>query len=880
MSIEDVLGNKLLRFEGEAGQNEIVYTDLIRTRVRDHIEIDRVPLNEFFHKEFHIPDYQRGYEWDTEQWDEFWAEIIPLLESNGRSVSRRGSDVFFGSMFFSDRKDINRDGHVFDVIDGQQRVTTLSVLFKIIADHLVENLPDCGSRFISQYSGHVGKTQSLIYTNGDPTLGPSLELDQHNREFFSALMRGEEALIRYIIQNEGVSNNTKNNAIRIKTFLDEFDLEHDAYLDAIADDSLYEETDGSRPNLMKSHAGMPSGKDDASDFTDLQKEILINGKVKFKNSNNQIRKAYRFFSKRIDGELENRPNPEKQYLFLVNLKEFILQCFYVGYFEVDDNQPQLLMKIFEVLNNRGVELKQTDIIRTRIIGRLRRDASEREYDEYTRRWESVVDEFDTDHRRILDFLKTYFVVTEDGINARGDIGDHLLEAFTLEETEDDSRRLSTHLSNIDDAKELIEDLQEYAVYYHHLVDPENYGIDLGEEGDQDTESECNRILIRLSKANTSVWQPLVLAAYHDVCEHHMDRQGDLLELLRTVESMTVRLYVSRDVHVKDNSYAAAVGEFTDNGFSEEVKQQLVREARSENSQLFGEPLVKLLCESDWRPDMGKQLLRKLVSEAMVGDDEMVLKTLNEDDEVVHIEHIFPQSPLLENHGDKYDWYRWFFCTENAPQRDDGDYTLQGVVEGLIDQEADDHLGELAEKYIHSLGNLTLLRFTENQSIGNLPFAKKAYAYDKTDGFDELSVNESLYNQYIDTPEFSELDEYMRLAETLEEVGEDTYGSTVTELGFDSVSSYEEFVESVESRMEELANVADDYNRRWTYEGVTERKIEILEQVATSIQLLDNEYGGEDEDDNEDEEINYREIVETEAKRQETVITANFQRFLD
>jgi len=525
------------------------------------------------------------------------------------------------------------------------------------------------------------------------------------------------------------------------------------------------------------------------------------------------------------------------------------------------------MKIFEVLNDRGVDLKKTDIIRTRIIQRLQQDASQAEYEEYLGKWESVVEEFNTNHKQIVNFLRTYFVATETGLHARGEIGDHLLEAFSPSEPDEESRKLDSHLTTLEDTKDLLDDLVEYANSYHEIIDPENYGIDFGEERDEALENDCNRILRRLTQANTTVWQPLVLAVYHDVKHGDLDKQEFLRDLFGVVESLTVRLYVSRDVHVKDNTYAAAVEAYETNGLDEEVIEELTNTARDENSQLFGEPLVELLCEAQWRQDMGKQLLRKISSESLADDEEEIIqKELTDDDTVVHLEHVLPQTPIRDDASDKYAWLRNFFGLSEGSEFEED--SLRYVINGLIENEDDERLEDLVDSYIHDLGNLVLLRGSENIGLGNDLFSRKAYIYNTTSGFDELSVNEYVAENHIGVDEFENLERYYTLKELLAESEEDDYEDAVEKAGYDS-STHEEFIQEAEEELANLEDSIEDFDRRWTGEEVTEHKIEMLEEVAESIELLEDEFDG----------VDYREIAEEEGDRRQTVITANFKRFI-
>lgn len=77
-------------------------------------------------KTYRVPQYQRDYSWDEEQWDDLWSDISDLLE-------RPDDRHYMGALVvegLSDRE--------FLIIDGQQRIATLSVLALAVLWHLRE----------------------------------------------------------------------------------------------------------------------------------------------------------------------------------------------------------------------------------------------------------------------------------------------------------------------------------------------------------------------------------------------------------------------------------------------------------------------------------------------------------------------------------------------------------------------------------------------------------------------------------------------------------------------------------------------------------------------------------------------------------------------
>ena len=68
-------------------------------------------------RKFIVPKYQRDYSWEVEQWNDLWDDIIDLDEKNNYH--------YMGYLVL--KRDANNDKE-FYIIDGQQRLTTISIL--------------------------------------------------------------------------------------------------------------------------------------------------------------------------------------------------------------------------------------------------------------------------------------------------------------------------------------------------------------------------------------------------------------------------------------------------------------------------------------------------------------------------------------------------------------------------------------------------------------------------------------------------------------------------------------------------------------------------------------------------------------------------------
>lgn len=89
-------------------------------------------------RQFRVPLYQRHYRWRTDQQDDLWKDILEQYTA----VAQIGADVprhFIGSIVAVAREvDPLHDFRSFRVVDGQQRLTTLSVALAALRDVAAE----------------------------------------------------------------------------------------------------------------------------------------------------------------------------------------------------------------------------------------------------------------------------------------------------------------------------------------------------------------------------------------------------------------------------------------------------------------------------------------------------------------------------------------------------------------------------------------------------------------------------------------------------------------------------------------------------------------------------------------------------------------------
>lgn len=102
------------------------------------------PLDSLFkEKIFRIPDYQRGYAWQSEQLKDFWEDLVNL--SNGRSHYTGVLTLKQIPTLDENEKEYwlveDHSYKVYHIVDGQQRLTTFIIFLQAFVD-FVKNLPE------------------------------------------------------------------------------------------------------------------------------------------------------------------------------------------------------------------------------------------------------------------------------------------------------------------------------------------------------------------------------------------------------------------------------------------------------------------------------------------------------------------------------------------------------------------------------------------------------------------------------------------------------------------------------------------------------------------------------------------------------------------
>ncbi|TPH51355.1 DUF262 domain-containing protein [Helicobacter pylori] len=127
----------------------------------------KTTIKEIFQAEgYSIPNYQRDYAWKDKNFRDLWEDLEEAIEYN-----KKGQGHFIGTMVVAKNEDNKK---LYDIIDGQQRTTTIFMLLHVLANE--------------QNEKDKQETRKYLYQKGEL----KLEVAPQNQSFFKASLEAAE----------------------------------------------------------------------------------------------------------------------------------------------------------------------------------------------------------------------------------------------------------------------------------------------------------------------------------------------------------------------------------------------------------------------------------------------------------------------------------------------------------------------------------------------------------------------------------------------------------------------------------------------------------------------------------------------------------------
>jgi len=251
---------------------------------------------------YQVPQYQRPYSWESEHVEELWEDLYNSYESGE-------AEYFLGSIILSK----NNSGKYLDVIDGQQRLTTLMILFCALRDLYYNKLEDTVKK--NMILGRIKDIES------------------------------------------------GNDRLKLKT--------------------------------------------QAKDQNEFEQEVLNSIKFDKKltksdlKENNFLNAAF-IFKEKIDQIIERDPK------IIEEFTEYLLEK--VSVVTIECSNQSFAIKLFQVLNNRGMDLNPADLIKSYLMGELK----EEDYSSFEADWnnfENKAKDLEENLTRLFTYYEYYLLAS-------------------------------------------------------------------------------------------------------------------------------------------------------------------------------------------------------------------------------------------------------------------------------------------------------------------------------------------------------------------------------------------------------------------------------------------------------------------------------------
>lgn len=127
---------------------------------------------------YRIPRFQRDYSWTNDHWEDLWADVQAMLGTDGEPSHYMGYLVLQSA-----------DDRSFDVIDGQQRLTTLSLIVLAVLKNIQRLIdsgidPEANKQRLNQirqtYVGYLDPVTLLAR--------PKLTLNRNNNHYYQTYL--------------------------------------------------------------------------------------------------------------------------------------------------------------------------------------------------------------------------------------------------------------------------------------------------------------------------------------------------------------------------------------------------------------------------------------------------------------------------------------------------------------------------------------------------------------------------------------------------------------------------------------------------------------------------------------------------------------------
>ena len=459
---------------------------------------------------FEIPEYQRPYAWTTEQTSELLDDLLTAVTSDG------DSPYFLGSIVLIKEPDAS----LAEVVDGQQRLTTLTILF-------------CALREIIADERYRDELDTHVRAKGKPLAGIK-------DRFRLSLRERDRDLFRENVQDAG------------------------------------------------------------------RLEAFVQGNAPLPDTQRRIRENAGWIWNRVTSTEETRR---------VALAIFLIRhCYLVV---VSASEQESAYRIFSVMNDRGLNLSPTDILKAEVIGGI--ESGRRSV--YTNEWEAIEEDLGReDFRDLFTHIRMIHVKSKARGNLTREFRESVLKDVSGMEFID---RMLTPMANA-----------------YRIVSRAAYM-------DSAKADAVNSYLEHLGRIDNFDWVPPAI----DFFRRHAHDHDSLLEFARDLERLAFGMFILRwNINDRIGRYSEVLQEIQTGAAlsSPESRLQLSQEERKGVLEALDGPIYL-------QTRVCMPLLLRL-------DSLLAEEGVTYERRVLSIEHVLPQGP-----AEGSEWLKWFPDAEKREQ---------------------------------------------------------------------------------------------------------------------------------------------------------------------------------------------------------------------
>lgn len=370
--------------------------------LRNEIKTDKIYIKDVFEQWYTIPEYQRPYVWTKDEVNDLLDDISYASENTPNN------DYFLGSYVYQHKPaTLQQEFIENDLLDGQQRITTIFLLFAVIRD---------------------------------------LETNEKRKENCQ----------KYIFQEEDKDTNTPE---RIRLLY-----------------KIRPEVEDFINEFIKPKKSTIDKWDDIKRLSESAEDTSI------KNMSMALVTIKNYF--------EEKKNINTFFPYLLQ---------YVLLIYVYSEQLEDAFRLFTILNDRGVKLRNSDILKAQNLQYLSNDAEKLKYG---RQWEELESELGENFDRFLSFIRTIIVKEKARLSLLKEFEENIYNP-----KEKDKKTGLQKPALLKKGKETFDLLEKYYNHYDKLFENDNHSFTNG--------FEFNNLLVCMNSTLPSTdWIPPLLSYYN------------------------------------------------------------------------------------------------------------------------------------------------------------------------------------------------------------------------------------------------------------------------------------------------------------------------------------------------------------------------------